>query len=440
MERILVVDDDAGFCKLLATILSGEGYSVETAASVAEALRASERANFHLVLTDLRLPDGDGIEILSRWRERDDTPFVVITAFATVSSAVEAMKKGAADYLTKPLGSPEQLRILVRKILAQREVTRERDLLREREDAEFSCAKLVAEDSRMTRVIELVRKVAPTDATVLITGETGVGKELVARCIHDHSARAGRIFVPVNCAALSPTLIESELFGHEKGSFTGATGQHPGRFERAHGGTLFLDEIGELDTGLQAKLLRVLQERTFERIGGVRPITVDVRVLAATNRNLRGMVSEGKFREDLYYRLSSFPVEIPALRDRAGDIPVLARSLLDRAARKLGRKTPTLSSEAIECLRSYAWPGNVRELENMMERVAILCEGVVGPDDLLIPESAPARPVAFREIERAAIENALAENAGNRTRAARQLGISVRTLQYRLKEYGIAGS
>lgn len=438
MERILVVDDDPGFCRLLVAILAGEDYTVETAMSVAEALRAGDRAHFHLVLTDLRLPDGEGTDLLRKWRERDDTPFIVITAFGTVSSAVEAMKSGAADYLTKPLASPEQLRILIRKTLAQTEVTRERDLLRERESARFSCDKLVANDSRMLRVIELVHKVAPTNTTVLITGETGVGKELIARCIHDQSARAGRIFVPVNCAALSPTLIESELFGHERGAFTGAVGQHSGRFERAHGGTLFLDEIGELDAALQAKLLRVLQEKTFERVGGTRQITVDVRVLTATNRDLTTLVGEGKFREDLYYRLNTFPIDIPPLRDRVGDIPALAKFFLDRAADSLGRRAPVLSSEALDRMRSHTWPGNVRELENMMERVAILSGDVVSADDLLIPLSAPARPIVFKDIERRAIEDALAENGGNRTRAARQLGISLRTLQYRLKEYGIS--
>ncbi len=436
MERILVVDDDPGFCKLLATILSEAGYAVETAASVAEALRAGERAHFHLVLTDLRLPDGEGLDVLQRWREREDTPFVVITAFGTIASAVEAIKAGAQDYLTKPLDSPEQLRVVTRKALGQAQVTRERDLLLEQEAERFSCGNMVAKDTRMLRVLELARKVAPTDATVLITGETGVGKELIARCVHDHSPRAKRLFVPVNCAALSPTLIESELFGHERGAFTGAVAQHAGRFERAHGGTLFLDEIGELDATLQAKLLRVLQEKTFERVGGTRAIMVDVRLLAATNRNLAKLVSEGKFREDLYYRLNTFPIEVPALRDRAAEVPALAALFLERAARSLGRHAPRLSPEAIERLRSHTWPGNVRELENMMQRVAILGEDVLHADDLPIPMES-VRPVAFKDIERVAIENALAENEGNRTKAARQLGISLRTLQYRLKEYGI---
>src|SRR5579875_538604 len=407
MERILVVDDDPGFCKLLATILLEAGYAVETAASVAEALRAGERAHFHLVLTDLRLPDGQGLDILCKWREREDTPFVVVTAFGTISSAVEAMKFGAQDYLTKPLDSPEQLRVVIRKALGQAQATRERDLLLEQEAERFSCGSLVAKDPRMLRVLELAQKVAPTDATVLITGETGVGKELIARCIHDHSPRAKRLFVAVNCAALSPTLIESELFGHERGAFTGAVAQHAGRFERAHGGTLFLDEIAELDAALQAKLLRVLQDKTFERVGGTRAIMVDVRLLAATNRNLPRLVSEGKFREDLYYRLNTFPIEVPALRDRAGDVPALATLFLERAARSLGRRAPKLSPEAMERLRSYTWPGNVRELENLMQRVAILGEDVLDADELPIPAES-VRPVAFKDIERLAIENALA--------------------------------
>jgi two-component system response regulator FlrC len=241
----------------------------------------------------------------------------------------------------------------------------------------------------------------------------------------------------VNCAALSPTLIESELFGHERGAFTGAVAQHAGRFERAHGGTLFLDEISELDAGLQAKLLRVLQEKTFERVGGNRQISVDVRFLAATNRDLKQQVSEGKFRQDLFYRINAFPIELPPLRERPSDIRRLARFFLERSSRELGRSGLTLSPEAESLLIAYTWPGNVRELENTMERLAILCDGIIEADQLPFSGSGPVRPVLFRDIERKAIEEALKENAGNRTRAARQLGISLRTLQYRLKEYGL---
>jgi two-component system response regulator AtoC len=438
MESILIVDDDPGFRALMQTILQGEGYTVDVAGSVAEALSATDRKSYHLAICDLKLPDGSGIDILRHWKqEMPELPVIMITAFGTVASAVEAMKLGAADYLGKPLSSPDELRLVARKALEQKRAALERDLLREQEESRFACGDLIAGDPRMAHVIELSQKVAPTQATVLITGESGTGKEIVARCIHRNSPRGQRVFAAVNCAALSPTLIESELFGHERGAFTGAVGQHAGRFERAHGGTLFLDEIGELDAGLQAKLLRVVQEKTFERVGGSRQIAADVRIIAATNRDLKQQVAEGRFREDLYYRLNTFPIEIPPLRERRSDIRRLARYFLERAARELGKSGLTLSPEAENILLAYAWPGNVRELENTMQRVAILCDELIEPDDLPITATGPARPVLFRDIERQAIEDALQENQGNRTRAAKQLGISLRTLQYRLKEYKI---
>ena len=441
MERILIVDDDPGFRNLLETILVGEGYGVENAGSVGEALRAGARRKYDLIVVDLKLPDGDGLAVLRWWMENmPETPVIMITAFGTVASAVEAMKLGAVDYLGKPLSSPDELRLLVRKALDQRQLAEQFQLLREEDAARFSCGDLVADDPKMARVLDLARRVAPTNTTVLITGESGTGKELIARCIHRNSPRSQKIFVAVNCAALAPSLIESEIFGHEKGSFTGAAGQHLGRFERAHGGTLFLDEIGELDGNLQAKLLRVLQERTFERVGGTREIAVDVRVIATTNRNLKQSVADGKFREDLYYRLNAFPIELPPLRDRPSDIPRLARFFLGRAARNLAKPHLFLTPEAEKVLLAYGWPGNVRELENTMERVAILCDDVIEPDDLPVTSSGLARPVLFRDIERQAIEDALRANDGNRTKTARQLGISLRTLQYRLKEYGITQS
>lgn len=438
METILIVDDDAGFRSLMETILRDEGYVVETAGAMTEAIACASRKSYHLLISDLRLPDGSGLDLLRHWKqEMPEVPVIMITGFGTVSSAVEAMKLGAVDYLGKPLSSPDELRIVVRQALEQNRTRRECDVLREQESARFSCGDLIASDPRMAHVLELVRKVAPTQATVLITGESGTGKELIAHCIHRNSPRSQRVFVPVNCAALSPTLIESELFGHERGAFTGAAGQHAGRFERAHGGTLFLDEIGELDAGLQAKLLRVIQEKTFERVGGSRQISVDVRIIAATNRDLKQQVAADKFRQDLFYRLQAFPIELPVLRERPGDIRRLARFFLERSARDLGKPVPVLSPEAETVLLAYSWPGNVRELENTMERMAILSEGVIEPDDLPITDAGPARPVLFKDIERKAIEEALAANAGNRTHTARQLGISLRTLQYRLKQYGI---
>jgi DNA-binding NtrC family response regulator len=436
MERILIVDDDDGFRALLKTILTGDGYQVSTGAGVAEACRQGAVMSFDLALTDLKLPDGDGLDVL-RWFQQHapETPVIMITAFGTVTSAVEAMKLGASDYLGKPLASPEELRLLVRKTLEQRRTARERDLWREQTESRFQSDDLIAEDSAMALPLELAGKVAPTNATVLLTGESGTGKEVLARLIHRNSSRAARVFVAVNCSALSPTLIESELFGHEKGAFTGAAGQHLGRFERAHGGTLFLDEIGDLDANLQAKLLRVLQERSFERVGGSRLVGVDVRILAATNRDLKNRVGEGKFREDLFYRLNMFPIELPPLRRRPGDIPLLARHFLRRAARNLGKLEPFLAPSAVDALLAYAWPGNVRELENMMERMAILCGAQVTAADLPLGPADPRRPLTWKEIERQAIREALDRNEGNRTHAARQLGISLRTLQYRLKQY-----
>jgi two-component system response regulator HydG len=436
MERILVIDDDAGFRDLLETILTTESYEVDSGGSVADGIHFGSKRHYDAVLSDLKLPDGSGLDLL-RWfaEEMPDTPVVMITAFGTIESAVEAIRLGAQDYLGKPLNSPDELRITIRRVLEQRRARREYALMRDEQMGRFDCGGMIAGDPEMAVALDLARKVAPTNATVLLTGESGTGKEVLARCIHLNSARSERVFVPVNCAALSPTLIESELFGHEKGSFTGAVGQHLGRFERAHGGTLFLDEIGELDGSLQAKLLRVLQEKTFERVGGTRQITVDVRVIAATNRDLKLLTKEGGFREDLYYRLNRFPLEIPPLRDRLSDIEPLATHFLERAARELGKAAPKLTKAAIRVILSYRWPGNVRELENVMERLAILCAERVDAGDLSMLSVEERRPLLWREIERQAIEDALRANRGSRTLAAQQLGISLRTLQYRLREY-----
>ncbi|HWQ53486.1 MAG TPA: sigma-54 dependent transcriptional regulator [Bryobacteraceae bacterium] len=439
METILVVDDDFGFRKLLETILTGEGYAVETVASVRDACAAGERRKFHLILSDLRLPDGDGLEVVRRFAEQSpETPVLMVSASGAVGNAVEAMKAGAAGYIGKPLSSPDELRVLVRKTLDQAQIAQERDLLREEEGARFNCNNLIARDPRMLDLLDTVRKVAPTAATVLILGESGTGREALARSIHFNSPRAGRAFVTVNCGALSPGLIESELLGHERGASTGAATQHAGRFERAHLGTLFLDEIGELDANLQIKLLRILQEKTFERVGGTRQISVDVRVIAATDRDLKRQVADGRFREDLFYRLNTFPLQVPPLRERRSDIPALARFFLSRAAREIRKPELMLTQGAENALLLYDWPGNVRELENVMQRVAILCDRRVEARDLPIGER-PDRehPLLWKDIERQAIEDALRMNGGNRTRAARQLGISLRTLQYRLKEWGL---
>jgi len=440
MESILIVDDDSGFQELLKAILAEEGYRVQAVGSVAESVALGSRKKFDLVLSDLRLPDGDGLKVLRWWKEHSpETPVVVITAFGTIDTAVEAMKLGAADYLQKPLANPEQLTIAVRKVLDQHRIAQERDLLREREDAS-SCDGLVGDHPKMIAALDLARKVAPTNASVLLTGESGTGKEVFARWIHRNSPRSNQAFVPVNCAALAPSLIESELFGHEKGAFTGAANQHVGKFERADGGTLFLDEIGELDANLQTKLLRVLQDGTFERVGGSREITVDVRIIAATNRDLKRAVADRHFRSDLFYRLDMFPIELPPLRERRSDIPKMARLFLERAARKLGKSPLELTREAEDVLLAYAWPGNVRELENLMERTAILCNQRVDACDLPIRSAADPNVLTLKGVRREVIEEALRRNEGNRARAAKQLGVSLRTLQYHLRKFRIAAT
>lgn len=440
---ILVVDDDLGFRSLLETILRAEGYHVVAAHNVASARQACSQRRYRIVVSDLKLPDGSGLDVQKWFLEHSpSTAFALITGFGSVTTAVEAMRRGAVDYLEKPLRSPDELRRLVQRALAL-----EPSPLNCQAPAAdgFACETLVARDPKTLKTLSLARKVAPTPATVLLLGESGTGKEVLARCIHTNSRRASGPFVAVNCAALAPTLIESEFFGHEKGSFTGAVDRHSGVFERANGGTIFLDEIGELDLSLQAKLLRVLQERTFERVGGGKSIQVDVRVVAATNRDLPSLASSGRFRSDLYYRLSTFPIEIPPLRERPGDLDALAVLFLANAAARLDKPAAELSPEAHAKLRSYSWPGNVRELENVMERAAILSENRVEPEHLILlearnttPGAAPPGTLSIKTIERQTIEEALRKHAGNRTHAARELGISLRTLQYRLKEYGLA--
>ncbi len=445
MNPILVVDDDPGFRRLLETILCGEGYTVEVAAKVGDARRLCGSKAYSLVISDLKLPDGDGLDVQKWFLEHaPKTPFVLITGFGTVSTAVDAMKRGALDYLEKPLRSPDELRRLVRRALALNSETAE--VVEATEPPAPAtpgmCGAMVARDQRMLHILGLLQRVAPTPATVLLLGESGVGKEVIARCLHAHSRRASSPFVAVNCAALAPTLIESELFGHERGSFTGATDRHSGVFERANGGTLFLDEIGELDSTLQSKLLRVLQERVFERVGGGKSVEVDVRVIAATNQDLQRAVHEGRFRADLYFRLSTFPIEIPPLRERPADIDALAELFLGRAARQFEKPALRLSDEARYALRAHPWPGNVRELENAMEHAAILADGAVLPEHFPFGGTSGALlPAAgglnMRDLERRAIEEALKRHEGNRTHASRELGISLRTLQYRLKEYGL---
>ena len=442
--NLLVVDDEPAFRLFVSTVLRDAGYEVTVAQNGAEALTLLGGRHFHLVLTDLRMPDVSGMEVLEAVRrESPATPVIVITAFGTIESAVEATRKGAADYLLKPLKSPEELRRVVDRALRERQLEDAMAAHRSREAAPGDGG-IVGQSPALRRVLDLARSVAPSATTALLTGESGTGKELIAKAIHRWSPRADGPFVAVNCAALPDALLESELFGHERGAFTGAVAQRRGRFELAHGGTLFLDEVGDMSPALQAKLLRVLEAQEFERVGGTKTVRVDVRVIAATNADLGAAVAGRRFRGDLYYRLGVFPIRLPPLRERPEDILPLAEHFLGRLRQTLRKPVAGFMAEARERLRAYAWPGNVRELENVVERAVILTRGeAIGLAELsLLPVPAPAAGDDGGELqvlEHAAILQALADASGNRRQAAQRLGIGLRTLQYRLKHYGLVG-
>ena len=448
VARILLVEDDVTFRSLLAAILDDEGYELVERDDGKAALKTLQGQSFDLVLSDLRLPGLNGLELFRRAQaEGIAPPFILLTAFGTVEEAVTAMKEGVADFLTKPLKDPDTLRTLVRRVLSGSQQERSLKVLKERETAGLPPNDVLFAGQAMQQMRKLIMDVAPTLATVLITGESGTGKELVARMIHQLSQRGDAPFVALNCAAIPETLLESELFGHEKGSFTGATQARQGKFELASGGTIFLDEIGELPLALQSKFLRVLQERLFERVGGSREIRVDLRVIAATNRDLTEEVRERRFREDLYYRLNVFPLQLPALRNRRDGLPVLVRYLLQRASMQTGRDLQDIEPQALEILCGYGWPGNIRELQNVIERAVILCKGVITVADLpdglrqpVVTGGTAREDGSLRERERTAILEALASCTNNRRLAAEKLGISKRTLQYRLKEYGLVES
>jgi two-component system response regulator FlrC len=451
MARILVVDDEEGVRSFLAEALEVEGHAVTTAADGEEAARLLARQGVDLLLTDLKMPGMDGLTLLRKVREEQpDVEVIVLTAVGSVESAVAAMKAGAFEYLSKPVSSPAELRLVVARALERR------SLLTWKAQSKPVVGEVVLSwgAPAMGPVVEALRKVAPTQATVLLMGASGTGKEVAARALHQWSERSEGPFVAVNCAALTETLLESELFGHEKGAFTGAVAQRRGRIELAQGGTFFLDEVGELKAELQAKLLRVLQERRFERVGGTRTLEADVRWVAATNRDLKAMMARGEFREDLYHRLAVFPIRLPSLRERREDLGPLAEVLLKRIGEELGRPGLRLSPEASARLEAFPWPGNVRELRNALERAAILADGpVVEPRHLWMdtpgtaPAPAPAEALAaegarlpdlpLEDLERMAIEQAIAAEGGNRKRAAQRLGIGLRTLYDKLRRYGM---
>jgi DNA-binding NtrC family response regulator len=444
--RILVVDDEEVARDSLAAWLREDGYSVETASGGREAILRATDSEFAICFVDLKMPGGmDGIETMSEIRRlRPDASVVIITAYATVETAITAMKEGAEEYIVKPFNL-EEISHLVERIVRVRELEWENALLRKKLDGQYRVHDIISKNPRMHEIFGLIGQVAGLRSTVLIQGESGTGKELVARAIHSSGDRAGKPFITVSCAALAETLLESELFGYEKGAFTGAAARKKGKFELADGGSILLDEIGDIPAKLQTDLLRVLQERSFYRVGGTEEVRVDVRVIAATNLDLQSAVRAGTFRSDLFYRLNVINIRIPPLRERREDIPLLARHLMDRLAGELGKEIEDVSEEALELLLSYDWPGNVRELENALERAFVTCPGkVLGRREfafLLRDGPAPGWSIppdlSLRDLEKLAIAATLDRTRGNVRQTARILGIDRSTLYEKLRKYEI---
>jgi two-component system, NtrC family, response regulator AtoC len=464
VPHVLIVDDELNIRRVLAAMLAREGYEVTTAADGEQALAVLHKTPVHVLVTDLVMPRMGGMELLGRVAaEFPDVPVIVITAHGTVDSAVQALKAGAFDYITKPFEQEE-----LKKVIAK--ATRAHEIERQNVHAPTSAGEkppLVGESAAIRQTYEIVARVAESPSTVLITGESGTGKELIARELHRGSSRRDKPLIKVNCAAIPKDLVESELFGYEKGAFTGAVGSKPGRFELADGGTLFLDEIGEVPVEMQVKLLRALQESEFERVGGIKTIHVDVRLITATNRDLKALIADGRFREDLYYRLAVVPISLPPLRDRKEDIPLLVAHFIAKYNQRLGKRVARVDDEAMQMLLAYSWPGNIRELENLMERSVLFADGpvILGaslPDALRERVPGPAVPIAAvgplgaiaapsgasmkeivrqaqAELEKELISRALDETNGNVTRAAKRLQISRKSLQVKMKELGLRG-
>ena len=457
---VLIVEDKDSLRTMLRHALEGHGHAVLEARDEAEAVEQLRRSRPVVVLTDLKLPVGDGFGVLRAAKELDpDLQVVVMTAYGSIQDAVSAMKEGAMDFLAKPI-DPDHLLLMVGRAIAQRRMLTEYIILKEELAERRGAPRIIGEDGKLRQVSQQLHRAAATDATVLLEGESGTGKELFARALHALSPRADGPFVAINCAAIPETLLETELFGHEKGAFTGAAQRKPGRFEIAHRGTLFLDEIGDLPLPLQAKILRVLEEKQFERVGGTQSLHVDVRIVAATNRQLKQRVSERQFREDLYFRLSVFPIVIPPLRERGDDVLMLARHFVDKFCRDLNKSALAIAPAAIDELRTYAWPGNVRELQNCIERAVILADGdAIYPRHLNLPFRQPPTPAAVSspwdhidlsgslsdaisrttaEVERRKILQALQDAGGNKGFAADALRIGYKALLQKLKSYGLA--
>ena len=451
--KILVVDDDAVARELLAEALKNEGYHVEAYGSGEEAIARGREGRVDLVLTDIRMGAVDGLTVLREFkRMSQDTAIVVLTAFGSLEGAIEAIKQGAYDYLAKPF-KKEEIKLVVQRSLDHCRLLRENTKFREELKSKDEWSPLVGSSPAMLEVYKLVARVSETRSTVLLQGESGTGKELIARAIHGNSPRRDKPFVPVNCGALPDTLLESEMFGYEKGAFTGAVGTKTGLFESANGGTLFLDEVGELGQALQVKLLRVMQDHEVRRVGGTNSIKVDVRIIAATNRDLEQLVKEGKFRDDLFYRLNVVRITLPSLKEREEDIPMLAHYFLQKCAAGATTAVRGFHPDTMECLNRYRWPGNVRELENAIERAVSLSQGpLLTPDDLPaslrqpsgpaeqkpeIPETAESVYLTLEEVEKRHLTRVLKETKGNKVKAAKILGIDRRTLYRMAERFGI---
>ncbi len=443
METILVVDDEKNYLVVLEALLSEEGYEVLTTLNPSEALEIINHVDLDLVITDMKMPEMDGIVLLEKIKQIDSNlPVMMMTAYGTIEKAVKAMKKGAFDYITKPFEN-EELKLSIRKATNMYHLLKENKRLAQALYSQYQFGNIIGKNKEMRAIFELIRKVASTKATVLITGESGTGKELVAKAIHYNSPRKNRPFVSVNCGALAETLLESELFGHERGSFTGAIGMRKGRFELAHGGTLFLDEVSEMSPALQVKLLRVSQEKEFERVGGTKTIKVDVRIIAASNQDLKESIKKGIFREDLYYRLNVVHIHLPPLRERTEDIPLLVAHFLGKYTKEMEKRDIKVSERAFHRIYEYPWPGNVRELENAIERAVVLCEqGTIEayhlPETLKDLSPGIKLPEALEKIEMQLIKQALVRTNYVQARAARLLGITKSLLQYKMKKYNLS--
>lgn len=446
--RILVVDDEINIREALAALLEDDGHRVNAAASSEQALEILREDQFDVVISDLRMKGGSGLDLLRWIREScPATEVIILTAYGTVEGAVEAMKLGAYDYVAKPVDR-ERLGLLIEKALEKQRLSQENRNLRRRLSVKEEYSNIIGDCAQIRAIFKAISEIAPTNATVLITGESGTGKELVARAIHDRSGRRERPFVSVNCGALPDTLMESELFGYEKGAFTGAAATKIGRIELASRGTLFLDEVGDMSPKTQVDLLRILQDRELHRLGGTRAITVDVRFIAATHRDLKEEIDGRRFREDLYYRLNVVPIALPPLRERREDIPLLLDSFLREFCSIYQKAPKTFAARTLELLVQYSWPGNIRELRNLVERLVLLSRNdLIGPADLPQqiresagedhPEITLQLDQPLRETEKAIISNVLSRVTHNRTLAARLLGISLRALHYKIKRYGL---